>query len=159
MAWNNHEKACWQKGRNNKAETWAMLWRRTWAAQSLTVSSPAPSKRLIGKLLSLWYIESYCCLEIRSIGEKICQNSLLASQKNGVSLLFIQQQHVCCLILHFDRKLELCQQQNVAELIYFVCLAVNATEGSPGAGGTSFRPVRFLECSLILQNQGTTQNQ
>jgi hypothetical protein len=32
--------------------------------------------------------------------------------------------------MHFDRKLELCQQQNVAELIYFICLAVNATEGS-----------------------------
>ena len=34
------------------------------------------------------------------------------------------------MIIHFDRKLELCQQQNVAELIYFVYRAVSATEGS-----------------------------
>ena len=45
-------------------------------------------------------------------------------------LAFHPTNHLYCLIIHSNRKLELCQQQNVAELIYFVCLAVNASEGS-----------------------------
>ena len=116
--------------RNNKAETWAMMWLSRWASQSLTVSSSEPSKLLIRKLSSLWFVESNCCFEIRSISDKIWQNSSQAWHKNCIRLLFIQKNHVCCLIIHSDRKLELSQQQNVAELIYFVCHAVNATEGS-----------------------------
>ena len=105
-----------------------MMWCSRWAAQSLTVCFPEPSK--LCKLTSLWFVESNCCFEIRSISDKIWQNSSQAWHKNCISLLFLQQNHFCCLIIHSDRKLELCQQQNVAELIYFVCLAVNATEGS-----------------------------
>jgi hypothetical protein len=64
------------------------------------------------------------------LANKNDKNSSPASKKNCISLLLIQQQHVCCLIFHFDRRSELSQQQNVAELIFFVCIASNATEGS-----------------------------
>ena len=61
---------------------------------------------------------------------KIWKISSPVWETNGISLLFIQQQHAFCLIIHFDKKSEICQQQNVAELIHFVCLALNSTEGS-----------------------------
>ena len=57
------------------------------------------------------------------------------------------------MIIHFDRKLELCQQQNVAELIYFVCLTVNATGGSTPFVIEVLLNKRFYRTKLIFRFQ------